>query len=103
MTNKRTIKINFAGYEITANPRGEPTTEIRRDYIDVTAPGDYGCDPIMPMCPRCGERAMVTFGVSAEYFECDACDRAFVGAVRFRMIPSGDVVDADEKERRLKR
>lgn len=40
-----------------------------RERIDVTKPGDYGCDPI--------------------------------GGGMFRMVPSGDIVDATERSKRL--
>lgn len=43
--------------------------DIKTKIIDVSKPGDYGCDPI--------------------------------GNGKFRMVPSGDIVDLDEKRRRL--
>jgi hypothetical protein len=49
------------------------TTRIRQS-IDTTTPGDYGADPIGPN---------------------DA------GVFMFRMVPSGDVVDGEERNRRL--
>lgn len=58
--------ITILGYELDR----ETLTPIRRT-IDLTHPGDYGCDPLP--------------------------------GGKFRMVPSGDVVDADEKERRLAR
>ena len=41
----------------------------KREYVDITAPGDYGADPL----------------------DDDT----------FRMVPSGDIVDACERDRRL--
>lgn len=61
-------KQHFAGYNFTSGPEG---TIIQRETIDITTPGDHGCDPLEDG--------------------------------RFRMVPSGDIVDAEERNRRLRR
>lgn len=58
--------IIILGYELDR----KTLTPIRKT-IDLTHPGDYGCDPLPDG--------------------------------KFRMVPSGDIVDAAEKERRLAR
>lgn len=60
--------LHFARYDFTSGPGG---TEIRRAKVDVTAPGDYGADPLPDG--------------------------------KFRMVPSGDVVDYAERCKRLKK
>jgi hypothetical protein len=47
------------------------TLTPKREYIDTSAPGDYGADP--------------------------------VGDWTFRMVPSGDIVSYEERNRRMKR
>lgn len=36
-------ELHFAGYDFTASPEG---TVIHREKVDVSAPGDYGADPL---------------------------------------------------------
>jgi len=52
------------GYELDRE-----TLTPKKHYVDVSAPGDYGADPLPDG--------------------------------RFRMVPSGDVVDLEERNRRL--
>lgn len=71
---KRKPKEKFTVYDYEIDPNSGATTRIR-ESIDTAAPGDYGADPIGPNSD---------------------------GVFMFRMVPSGDVVDFEERERRLK-
>ena len=68
MTKKRERYMTvLGGYTLDMEDHGH----LVRQPLDLSKPGDYGCDP--------------------------------VGDGTFRMVPSGDIVDAAERDRRLGR